>query len=131
MESEPIRLENGVLTLEQLVLLLDTLPLDLTFIDEDGTVRFYSKSHRIFARAPGDIGAHVEACHSPATRPGVAQVISELASGWRDSADFLVEKDGRPVSVRYLPVRDSSGAHRGILEIAQYLDGFGSERDEG
>jgi DUF438 domain-containing protein len=121
MEPESIRLDNADLSVEQLLLLLDTLPIDLTFIDEHDVVRFHSR-YRIFDRPSKAIGTDVSECHSAGTRPGVAQVISELASGWRESADFLVEKDGRAVSVRYLPVRDSDGGHRGILEIARYLD---------
>ena len=129
MQPQPIRLDNGALSLEQLLLMLDSLPMDLTFIDEHGAVRFYS-SYRIFERLPETIGTDVVACHAPATRPRVAQLISELASGWRDSAEFLTEKDGRAVSVRYLAVRDSDGTHRGVLEIAQYLDEVGTEPGE-
>ena len=126
MQPDPIRLDNGDVSVEQLLLLLGALPLDLTFIDEHGMVRFYSK-YRIFERTPETIGRDVVACHSTATRPQVSQLMSELASGWRDSADFLEMKDGRPVSVRYLAVKDESGEHRGVLEIAQYVDEIGRE----
>lgn len=131
MTSRPIRLETGEISLEQLLLVLETLPIDLTFVDENGMVRFYSRNHRIFERSPEVIGTDVQECHSPPTRPGVAQLMSELATGWRDSADFVEEHEGRMVSVRYQAVRDDTGAYRGVLEIAQYVDEFGEDTGEG
>jgi uncharacterized protein len=127
MDAEPIRLDTGELTMDQVLLLLATLPLDLTFVDEDGVVRFYSEGYRIFKRTPTDIGKNVAECHSAASRSRVSQLISELATGWRDSADFVEQKDGRLVSVKYIAVRDSDGRHRGVLEIAQYLDELGGD----
>lgn len=111
----------GALTPEQAGLVFGALPLDLTFVDGSGRVAWYSP-YRIFDRAPSDIGRDVVECHSAATRPRVARLMSELASGWRDSAEFLSEKDGRAVEVVYLALRDAGGAYRGVLEVCRWAD---------
>ena len=118
--SERIPMQVGELLPEELRLLVEHLPFDLTFVDEHHTVRWYSP-HRIFERSPCDIGKDVATCHSPATRPHVERIMSELQSGRRDSAEFLTEHDARPVSVRYLALRDADGAYRGMFEIAQLV----------
>ena len=89
-------------------------------------MRFYSEGYRIFRRSPEDIGRDAVECHSPATRSYVSQLFSEFATGWRDTAEFVEQKDGRMVSVKYIAVRDSDGTYRGVLEIAQYLDELGA-----
>jgi DUF438 domain-containing protein len=101
---------------------MDALPLDLTFIDEERRVLYYSESYRVFSRTPDVIGADAVACHSPGTRPRVERLISELESGWRDDARFLERVDGRDVDVRYIAVREEDGTYRGTLEIAQWVD---------
>lgn len=122
--EDSIRLDTGALTPDQVRLVLDLLPLDLTFVDEQGLVRFYSERYRIFSRTPDVIGTAVTDCHSPGARPRIARLISELETGWRDDAEFLVEHDGRLVRVRYLAVRDDDGGYRGCLEVAQYVEDF-------
>jgi uncharacterized protein len=117
-------LETGRLTLAQMKGILESIPADCTFSDAENIVRFYTERHRIFDRKPSVIGTSVIDCHSPASRPRVEQLISELASGWRDEAVFLTEKNERPVHVRYLPVRDSEGEYLGVFEIAQWADQF-------
>lgn len=115
-------LAAGALSVAEMASILESLPADCTFADADNVTRFYTERYRIFDRTPSIIGTSVIDCHSPATRDNVARLISELASGWRDEAVFVEEKDGRPVHVRYIAVRDSSGAYMGVFEIVQWLD---------
>jgi len=119
--NERFDLDTGALTLVELRAILESLPADVTFADADNIVRFYTGRYRIFNRRPENIGTNVVECHSPGTRPEVARLIGELREGWRDEATFLSEKNGRPVHVRYLPVR-SGEEYLGLLEIVQWLD---------
>jgi DUF438 domain-containing protein len=117
-----IPLRTGTLSPDQIRLLLDSLELDLTFVDEHRIVRYYSEGFRIFSRKPEDIGTDVVECHSPAVRPRVARLISELETGWRDRADFMDLHDGKRIRVSYLAMRDPDGTYRGVLEAVRYLD---------
>jgi hypothetical protein len=118
----PIPLDTGALTPEQVRLVLNELQLDVTFVDEHNVIRYYSERFRIFNRAPEDIGTDVVGCHSPGTRSRVERLLSELASGWRDSAEFLEKKGERLVDVRYVALRDETGTYRGCLEIAGWAE---------
>lgn len=120
--EERIELDHGSMSVGEMRAVLESLPADVTFADADGVTRFFTGRHRIFTRLPSHIGTGVAECHSPATKPRVGRLIAELRDGWRDEAAFLTEKDGRPVHVRYLPVRDSEGVYLGVLEVAQWAD---------
>lgn len=120
--AEHIELDTGALSVSDMRAILESLPADCTFADAQGITRFYTGRYRIFDRRPGHIGTSVVDCHPPEVRGRVAQLLSELSTGWRDEAVFLTEKDGRQVHVRYLPVRDADDTYRGVLEIAQWVD---------
>jgi len=94
-------------------------PADLTFVDAQGIVRFYSE-YRIFSRPESCLDRDVLACHSEESRPGIARMLAEFRDGWRDEACFLSHKSDREVDVRYLAVRDASGTYIGCLEVAQW-----------
>lgn len=119
MDPDIVELATGSLTKDQLKLVIEAIPLDVTYVDEHDVVRYYSEGYRLFSRTPEVIGTDVVECHSPASQPRVAQLISELKSGWRDSADFLEQVKCRTVHIRYLALRDAAGEYRGILEVAQ------------
>ena len=116
-----VEFTNGSMTPQQLVAAFAGIPADITFVDADGIVRYYS-DYRIFSRTPEALGRDVVECHGEATRPAVARLLAEFRDGWRDEALFLAEKDGRNVSTRYLALRDADGAYLGCLEIAQWVD---------
>lgn len=119
-----INFETGSFTPAQLVAVWAAIPADITFIDADGVVRYYS-AYRIFGRTPECLDRDVMECHLPASRPGIERMLSEFASGWKEEALFLTHKDDRPVSVRYVAVRDGDGQYAGCLEIAQWADEVG------
>lgn len=108
------------LSTEVLEAVFDTLPVDLTFVDETDTVRYYSRGEkRIFKRSPAVIGKKVQQCHPPQSIHRVNQVVSNLKSGKSDVAEFWIDFQGRKVYIRYLPVRDKAGKYLGVLEVSQ------------
>jgi uncharacterized protein len=110
---------NGSLSVAELAASFSALQADVTFIDAEGVVRYFSE-YRIFSRPAICLNRDVLECHAPATRAGIERMISEFATGWRDEAVFLTHKDGRGVDVRYLAVRDSAGTYLGCLEVATW-----------
>ena len=108
------------LSTETLEPIFDTLPVDLTFIDETDTVRYYSRGEeRIFRRTPAVIGKKVQQCHPQQSVHKVNQVVSDLKSGKRKVAEFWIDLKGRKVYIRYFPVKDKQGKYIGILEVTQ------------
>jgi DUF438 domain-containing protein len=101
--------------------ILKSLPLDITFVDENDIIRYYS-DYRIFKRTPDILGTTVQNCHSPESRDEVNRVIDDLRSGRKSISEQPAEKDGRAVLVRYIAVRDESGKYEGLLEICEWAD---------
>jgi len=105
---------------ELLEAIFDALPLDVTFVDENDTVRYYSKhDERIFRRTPAVIGRQVQNCHPKDSLDKVKQVVDELKSGKRNVAEFWIDLKGRKIYIRYFVVRDKAGKYLGILEVTQ------------
>jgi PAS domain S-box-containing protein len=108
------------LSTEVLEAIFDTLPVDITFVDETDTVRYYSRGEkRIFKRSPAVIGKKVQQCHPQQSIHKVNQVVSDLKSGKREVAEFWIELKGRRIYIRYFPVRDKAGKYLGVLEVSQ------------
>jgi DUF438 domain-containing protein len=115
-----IALDTGSLTHEQINLLLTHLPFDVTFVDEQGKVAFYSDgTDRIFPRSPGVIGRDVANCHPPKSVHVVEKVVEALKSGEKDRAEFWITLNNRFIHIRYFPVLDEAGSYRGIIEVSQ------------
>jgi len=113
-------LTTGDLTLSQIDLLLTHLPVDVTFVDENDEVRYYSDTpERIFKRAPAIIGRKVEKCHPPASVDKVVEIVEAFKSGERDSAEFWIQMGGKFIYIRYFAIRDAEGKYRGTLEVSQ------------
>ncbi len=105
---------------ETLEAILDALPVEVSFVDDADTVRYYSKGdQRIFRRTPAVIGRKVQDCHPSQSLPKVEQVISDLKSGKRDVAEFWIDLGERKVYIRYFAVRDKAGKYLGTLEVTQ------------
>lgn len=115
-----INLPTGNFNVSELAALLNTLPLDITFVDKDDTVRYFSQGkERIFDRARSVIGRKVVNCHPPASVHIVERIVSDFKSGIRENADFWIRMGPRYVLIRYFAVRDSSGEYLGTLEVTQ------------
>ena len=115
-----LTLDTGLLTAEQINLLLTHLPVDISFVDENDKVAYYSQTEdRIFPRSPGIIGRSVQNCHPSKSVHVVDKILQEFKSGNRDSAEFWIQMKGRFINIRYFAVRDHKGKYRGTLEVSQ------------
>ena len=115
-------LDTGQMTLEQINLMLTHLPVDLTFVDENDRVAYYSEGpERIFPRSPAIIGREVRNCHPPQSVHLVNKILDTFKSGSRNTAEFWIEVSGKFIYIRYFAVRDASGYYRGTLEVSQDL----------
>jgi len=120
--SEAIQLPTGSLTLEQLVGIFSALPVDVTFVDADDRVAFFSEGpDRVFARSRAVIGRLVQNCHPPRSVEIVDRILSDFRAGKRDVAEFWINFQGRFVHIRYFAVRNSEGRYTGTLEVTQDL----------
>jgi DUF438 domain-containing protein len=118
--SQKIPLDVGLLDLDQLNLILKHLPVELSFVDENDEVRYYSEvPHKIFPRSPQVIGRKVQNCHPPKSLHMVEAILSAFKKGERDVADFWIEMGDMFVYIRYFAVRDKDGSYRGTLEVVQ------------
>jgi len=115
-------LPSGFLSLSQLRAVFETLPVDLTFVDADDRVRFFSEGpNRVFHRPKAVIGRKVQHCHPPASVGVVDRILGDFRSGARSVAEFWIQMRGRFVHVRYFALRDDGGAYMGTLEVTQDL----------
>ena len=113
-------LPTGHLTIEQLQALFQMLPLDLTFVDHEDRVAFFSEGpHRVFARSKAIIGRKVQHCHPPRSVDIVDRILGDFRSGAQDTAEFWIDFRGRFVHVRYFAVRDAARTYLGCLEVTQ------------
>jgi DUF438 domain-containing protein len=115
-----LNLDTGQLTAEQVNLMLTHLPVDLSFVNENDEVIYYSNTEdRIFPRSPGIIGRKVQNCHPPKSIDMVEKILDEFKAGNKDTADFWIQMRGRFILIRYFALRDSKGAYKGCLEVSQ------------
>ena len=111
---------TGKLTLEQIDLLFRHLPVDLSYVDENELVKFYSDTaHRIFPRSANVIGREVKNCHPAKSVHIVEEIVEKFRSGEQSQAEFWINKPGLFIYVIYTAVRDENGKFRGVLEMMQ------------
>lgn len=111
---------TGAMTLEQANLMLTHLPVDISFVDENDEVAYYTDTKdRIFPRSEGVIGRKVQDCHPPASVNIVNSIIQSFRRNEKDVAEFWLVLGGRFIHIRYFAVRDAKGTYRGVLEMAQ------------
>jgi DUF438 domain-containing protein len=115
-----IPLQTGALTPQQIALMLAHLPVDVTFVDENDAVRFFSATkERIFARSPSIIGRSVQKCHPPASVHRVQRILDDFREGRRDEAEFWIQVGGKFIHIRYFAARDEQGVYKGTVEVSQ------------
>ncbi len=115
-----MQLPTGFLSVPELSHLLDTLPIDITFVGVDDTVRYFSQgSERVFPRTKAIIGRNVKNCHPPASVHIVEGIIADFKSGKKDHEDFWIKLGDKFVYIRYFAVRDELGSYLGVLEVTQ------------
>ncbi|MGF9964550.1 DUF438 domain-containing protein [Bacillus rhizoplanae] len=118
-----IRLETGILSLQQLELMLNHLPVDITYIDQDDVVRYFSHGkERIFARTKAVIGRTVQNCHPPKSVHVVEKLLEDFKSGNKDCEDFWIKFQDKYVYIRYFAIRNEDGEYMGTLEFTQNIN---------
>ena len=118
-------LSTGALNLAQIDLMLRSLPVDITYVDENDEVRFFSQTpERIFPRTEAIIGRKVQNCHPPQSVHRVQQIVEDFRNGVRDQAEFWIQMAGKFIHIRYFALRDGQGAYRGTLEVSQDVTGI-------
>lgn len=123
--ADTVRLPSGHFTLPQLVAVLNTLPLDVTFVDAEDRVAYFTEgSDRVFARNRAIIGRRVQDCHPPSSMHLVQRILDEMRTGRREVAEFWIEMGPRFVHIRYFAVRDADRAYLGCLEVTQDVAGI-------
>ncbi|MEN3009643.1 MAG: PAS domain-containing protein, partial [Candidatus Bipolaricaulaceae bacterium] len=115
-----LRFPTGELTPEEIEAIFNTLPVDITFVDKDDTVRYFNATKdRIFVRTPAVIGRKVQNCHSEKSLPVVERILREFREKKRAVAEFWIPHKGRFVYIRYFPVWGRNGEYLGTLEVSQ------------
>jgi len=105
---------------EELAGILETIPIEISFVNEDDAVKFWNKHEtRIFKRPVGVIGKSVQKCHPKHSVEKVNQLLSDFKAGRRDSAEFWIDLKGRKTYIRYFAVRNKAGKYLGTLEATQ------------
>jgi len=117
-----LQFETGNFTKEQLDAILNTLPVDITFVDANDTVQYFNKPEtRIFIRAKAVIGRKVQLCHPEKSLHIVSQIVESFKSGKKNVAEFWITLNNRFVHIRFFAIRDTSGKYLGALEVVQDL----------
>ena len=115
-----LQFETGTLSKEEVEAILNTLPVDITFVDAEDTVRYFNKAEgRIFVRTKSVIGRKVQMCHPQKSIHIVNKILESFRSGKRDVAEFWIQMKGKLVHIRYFAVRDKDGRYLGTLEVTQ------------
>lgn len=117
-----IQLPSGSMNIAELTTILNTIPFDLTFVDKDDTVRFFTQGkERIFARNRAILGRKVQRCHPPSSVHIVEQILSDFKSGKQDQAAFWIDIGGQFIHIEYFALRDENKNYLGTLEVSQDL----------
>uniref|UniRef100_UPI00345EC9AA DUF438 domain-containing protein n=1 Tax=Mesotoga sp. TaxID=2053577 RepID=UPI00345EC9AA len=117
-----VNLGSGFLKVDQLLLMLNSLPFDITFVDENDTVRYFSEGkERIFVRTRAIIGRKVQNCHPQKSAHVVTRILEDFKNGVRDVAEFWLNLGPKIVHIRYFALRDRSGKYAGTLEVTQEI----------
>ena len=115
-----IQFDSGTFEKDTLEAMLNTLPIDITFVNADDNVQYFSQSpERFFVRSKSVIGREVRKCHPQKSVDKVEQILNDFRNGERDKAEFWINLSGKLIYIRYFPVRDQDGKYLGCLEVTQ------------
>jgi len=121
--KEEIKLSTGVLSKGELRLVLDALPVDITFIDKDDKVRFFNRfEDRIFKRPVSVIGRRIQDCHPKKSLDKVEQILNDFKDKKRKVAEFWINLEEKLIYIRYFSVYTDGGKYLGCLEVSQDIN---------
>ncbi len=119
-EEQKLPLQVGEMSLKQINLMLSSLPFDVSFVDENDTVLYYSRGEeRLFPRSPGIIGRKVQNCHPPKSAHIVQAIVDSFRNHEKTEAEFYFQMKDTFVHIRYFPVYDENNIYRGVVEVSQ------------
>jgi len=122
VEEHLIQLPTGSFTSKELETILNTLPVDITFVDKDDKVRYFSQAkERIFHRNRSILQRDVKLCHPPSSVHIVEKILEDFKSGKASRAPFWIQMDGKFIYIEYFALRDESGNYLGTIEVSQDL----------
>jgi len=117
--GENIQLPSGSFTVEELMAILNTLPVDITFVDKNDKVKYFSQNpDRIFQRNRAILNRDVRLCHPPASAHIVDKIIEDFKSGKASRAPFWINMGGELIHIEYFALRNSQGEYLGVLEVS-------------
>ncbi len=117
-----VRLPSGSFTIDELSVLFNTLPIDITFVDKNDKVKFFTQGrHRIFDRNRAILGRDVRMCHPPHSMHIVDQILNDFKSGKESAAPFWIQMGGKFIYINYFPLRDKENNYLGTIEFSQDL----------
>ncbi len=117
-----IKLPSGNFTVEELTAVLNTLPVDITFVDKNDKVKYFSQAkERIFPRTRAILNRNVRMCHPPSSVHIVEEILQDFKSGKEDQASFWIQMSGQFIHIDYFAMKGSNGEYLGTLEISQNL----------
>ena len=120
--NDEIVMPGGHVTLEQLTALLNTVPVEITFVDENNINRYFNEGPKLFKRPSMAIDREVFSCHPPKIAPMVRTIIEDFRNGVRDEFPVWAEKQGKTMLIKYMAVRDKNGKYLGTAEFVQEMD---------
>ncbi|MFV0377252.1 MAG: DUF438 domain-containing protein [Mangrovibacterium sp.] len=124
-EGEFVNLGTGNVSTEQIKLIFNHLPIDITFVDENNRVCYFSSpKKRIFPRTTAIIGREVSNCHPPESVHVVEQIVESFRNGTKNHADFWIKKKGELILIQYFAVRNEHGTYKGVIEVSQEISGI-------
>jgi PAS domain S-box-containing protein len=120
--GDRLDLATGLLTVEQIKLIFNHLPVDITYVDENDKVCYFSTpKKRIFPRTTAIIGREVKNCHPPESVHVVEQIVDSFKKGEKNQADFWIKMKGEYILIQYFAVRDEGGHYKGVIEVTQEI----------
>lgn len=115
-----ITVPSGEWSAEELTAMLNTLPFDITFVNKDDVVKYFSEGkERAFKRTRTILGRNVSNCHPPASVHVVEKIVEDFKNGVKDHEDFWIKMPGKYILIRYFAVRSEAGEYLGVLEVTQ------------
>lgn len=121
-KGQAIVMAGGTMTVEQLTAMLNTMPMEITFVDDQNINRFFNEGPKDFKRPGMAIGREVFSCHPPKIEAQVRRILDEFRAGTLDKVPVWMEKNGRSMLVTYMAVRDKDGKYIGTMELVQDME---------
>jgi DUF438 domain-containing protein len=121
-DSGTVKLPSGSFTSEEIMAILNTVPFDMTFVDKDDKVKYFTQgTERIFARSRSIINRDVRLCHPPGSVHIIEKILDDFKSGRASHAPFWIQMHGKFIHIEYFALRGANGEYLGTLEVSQEL----------